>query len=255
MKGIKEMKKPLLFALAMLPIAVAGGYFITSYQLNMYDQTTIDQILSQVGNTGNLIMISVMQTVLYACVLGFFGYFLSEKIGLMKPFRFEKSALLRTVLLSVIFGIVFSLDYWTFGRWIPELNISETTSAGLTLSGWLGAIFYGGIIEEVMMRLFLMSLLAWIGWKLFFRKKDAVPDGVIIAANILAALSFAAGHLPATVSFFGAITPLLLIRCFLLNGAFGLFFGRMYRKYGIQYAMLAHALLHIVSKTVWWIFA
>ena len=34
-------------------------------------------------------------------------------------------------------------------------------------------------------------------------------------------------------------------------GGFGLLFGWMYRKYGIQYAMLSHALLHIVSKTVW----
>ena len=170
---------------------------------------------------GNLTTIVVVQALLYACVLGFFGYILSEKIGLMKPFRFEKSALTRTVLLSVVFGLVFSLDYWTFGKWIPELSISSTTSDGLTLSGWIGAIFYCGVVEEVMMRLFLMSLFAWVGWELFFRKKNSVPEGILISANVLAALLFAAGHLPATVSFFGALTPLLVIRCFLLNGAFG----------------------------------
>lgn len=170
---------------------------------------------------GNLTIIAVVQAVLYACVLGFFGYILSEKIGLMKPFRFEKSALTRTVLLSVVFGLVFSLDYWTFGKWIPELSISTTTSAGLTLSGWIGAIFYCGVVEEVMMRLFLMSLFAWVGWELFFRKKNSAPEGILISANVLSALLFAAGHLPATVSFFGALTPLLVIRCFLLNGAFG----------------------------------
>lgn len=54
--------------------------------------------------------------------------------------------------------------------------------------------------------------------------------------------------------FFGGLTPLLVVRCFLLNGAFGLVFGWLYRKYGIQYAMLSHALLHIVSKTIWLIF-
>lgn len=31
---------------------------------------------------------------------------------------------------------------------------------------------------------------------------------------------------------------------------FGLFFGWLYRKYGIKYAIMGHALLHIVSKTV-----
>lgn len=48
--------------------------------------------------------------------------------------------------------------------------------------------------------------------------------------------------------------PLLLLRCFLLNGGFGLMFGRIYRKYGIQYAMVSHAVLHIVSKSIWLIF-
>ena len=159
---MKELKKPLIFSLVMLPIAAIGGYFITYYQIDMYDQTTIDQIISQVGSIGNFALISVMQAVLYACVLGFLGYILSEKIGLMKPFRFVKTALICTVVLSILFGIAFSLDYWTFGSWIPELIISETTAAGLSLHGWLGAIFYGGIIEEVMMRLFCMSLLAWL---------------------------------------------------------------------------------------------
>jgi hypothetical protein len=248
---MKKLKKPLIFSLVMLPIAAAGGYFITSYQIDMYDQATIDQLINQGGNIGNLTLISVIQSILYACILGFIGYILSEKIGLMKPFWFEKNKLIRVMVFSVLFGIVFSLDYWTFGSWIPEFNISETMSAGLTLQGWLGAIFYGGVIEEVIMRLFCMSLLAWLGWKLFFRKKDSVPDWVIIVANVLAALLFAAGHLPATISFFGVITPLILIRCFLLNGGFGLFFGRVYRKYGIHYAMLAHTMLHIVSKTIW----
>ena len=50
---------------------------------------------------------------------------------------------------------------------------------------------------------------------------------------------------------FGELTPMLLLRCFLLNGAAGLLFGRFYRKYGIQYAILAHMLFHLVSRTIW----
>ena len=46
----------------------------------------------------------------------------------------------------------------------------------------------------------------------------------------------------------------LLFRCFLLNGGFGLIFGRLYRKYGIIYAMMAHALFHVVCKSVWMAF-
>ena len=71
---------------------------------------------------------------------------------------------------------------------------------------------------------------------------------------MIAAILFAASHLPATWMAFGELTPMLLFRCFLLNGGFGLFFGWAYRKYGIQYAMIAHASLHIVSKLIWTLF-
>ena len=51
-----------------------------------------------------------------------------------------------------------------------------------------------------------------------------------------------------------ALTPLLLFRCFLFNGGFGLLFGYLYRKHGILYAMICHALLHVVSRVIWMIF-
>jgi len=73
----------------------------------------------------------------------------------------------------------------------------------------------------------------------------------LVVANVLAAVIFAAGHLPATINIFGSLTPLLIFRCFLLNGSFGIVFGWLYQKYGIQYAMLGHMGFHIVSKVIW----
>jgi hypothetical protein len=111
-------------------------------------------------------------------------------------------------------------------------------------------------LEEIMLRLFVMSLLAFLIWKLFFRKaeKKQIPVGVFVAANLISAMLFAAGHLPATITAFGTLTPMLLVRCFLLNGAFGVWFGYLYRKYGLSYAMLAHALVHVVSDVIWAMF-
>ena len=48
---------------------------------------------------------------------------------------------------------------------------------------------------------------------------------------------------------------MLLLMCFLLKCCFGLLFGSLFRRCGIQYAMLSHALLHIVSKLIWVLFA
>lgn len=249
---MKKLQKPLLFTLALLPIAAVGGWFTGLYQFEMYDPALLQEAITQIGSKELLLVITAFQSALYAAICGFLGYILSERVGLTKPIRFAQPALGFTLLLSLAGGILFSLDYWTFGAFIPD--IQESTQAGMTLSGWIASILYGGVVEEVMLRLFMMSLIAWLIQKLFFRNRKTVPEGVYIAANIAAAVLFAAGHLPATITIFGTLTPMLLIRCFLLNGGFGLMFGRLYHKHGIHYAMLSHALLHIISKTVWTIF-
>ena len=113
---------------------------------------------------------------------------LAEKLGLMRPLRLEKGPLLRTLVVSIPLGLLFSLDYWTFGAWLPGTAVQTSAAAGLTVWGWASAILYGGVMEELFMRLFLMSLLAFLGWKLFFQSRETAPEGVIAAANVLAAL-------------------------------------------------------------------
>jgi hypothetical protein len=248
---MNRLKKPLLFSLAVLPIAVIAAYFTALYQIDLYAPETLEAAITQVGSKAVLIVGVMVQTVILIFLCSFFGYILSNKIGLWKPLRFEKQKLLRMLPLTVLFGVLFSLDYWTFGNWIP--GIQESYSAALGVNGVLCEILYGGILEEIMLRLFVMSLLAFLIWKLFFRKaeKEQIPVGVFVAANLISAMLFAAGHLPATITFFGTLTPLIVLRCFLLNGAFGVWFGYLYRKYGLSYAMLAHALTHVVSDVIW----
>ena len=103
-----------------------------------------------------------------------------------------------------------------------------------------------------MLRWFFMGLIALILVMIFARKKDKneIPNWIFIMENVIAAFVFAAGHLPATQMFFGRITGLILFRCFLLNGVFALFFGRWFRKYGIQYAMTGHLGIHLISKVI-----
>ena len=250
---MKRFRKPLLFTLGLLPLTIVGAYFTALYQLDFLDEATMALMMEQLGSTGAFIAVYVVQIALYVLVMGSVGYLLAEKLGLIKPFRFEKAALIKTLPLCVLAGALFSLDYWTFGAWIP--GVREATDVTLSLQVVMASVLYGGIVEEIMMRLFLMSLLAWLGWKIFFRRHEKPPAAVIAAANVIAAILFAAGHLPATAMVFGNLTPLILLRCFLLNGGFGLFFGWLYRRYGIQYAMLGHALAHVVSKLIWACFA
>lgn len=251
---MSRFRKPLLFSLGILPIAVAAAIFTCLYQFEMYSAEIMKQAIAQMGSMEMLVIVSVIQTAIYAVVCSFFGYILADKTRLWKPLKFEKSKLGHSMLLSMGLGILFSLDYWTFGNAVS--GIKEATAAGMTFNGIAASILYGGIIEEIMLRLFFFSLIAFIIWKLFFRKydKEHIPACVFIAANIIAAFFFAAGHLPATITIFGKLTPLLLFRCFLLNGGFGLVFGWFYRRYGLIYAMTGHTTVHVVSKIIWFIF-
>lgn len=251
---ITKLKKPLWFAICLVPIAIPAGIFAGLYSLDTYSDEAIIEITAQVGSIEAFIAIYTVQVVVYALFCGFFGYILADKSGLWKPIAFEKKKLLTTLAISVIGGILFSLDYWTFGNIID--GIQSVIASGLTGYGIIASVLYGGVIEEAMMRLFFMSLVAFIIWKVFCRKYDRehIPAGVFIAANILAAAAFAAGHLPSTIGMFGHLTPLLIFRCFLLNGGYGMLFGWLYCKYGIVYSMTGHAAIHIVSKVIFLLF-
>ena len=251
---IPKLKKPFLFTLALLPIALVSGVFVGIYQMETISQEMLDEILAEIGSKELLLVITALQSVLYTAFCGFFGYILAEKIGLMKSLAIQKKPLLSGVALGGIVGLILALDYWTFGNVIKEIQTVD--AAGLSVSSWIASVLYGGVVEEVMLRLFFMSLIAFVVWKLFYKKydKENIPTSVFVIANVIAALAFAAGHLPATVMMFEKLTALIIFRCFLLNGGFALVFGWVYRKYGIAYAAVAHAMAHIVSKLIWMIF-
>lgn len=109
------------------------------------------------------------------------------------------------------------------------------------------AAFYGGITEEILMRLFLMSLFIWLGMKLTRRRQP--PTVLIIISIILAAVIFGLGHLPVTASL-TAITPLVVGRAILLNGIGGVVFGWLFWRRGLESAMLAHFTTDVILLTL-----
>lgn len=189
----KNYKKPLLFTAALLPAAVIGGLFTGIYTFAGYTVEMKQQLLTQMGGYTQYLTVIVAQTIMYAAVCGFFGYILADKTGLLKPFILEKKKLAVSGIVTLVCGVVFGLDYWIFGTHIPEVADS---CQNITYSNVIALVLYGGIIEEVMMRLFLMSLVAFSLWKLFYRAlpREKIPVKVFIIANVIAALLFAVGH-------------------------------------------------------------
>ena len=232
---------------------VIGGFCVGLYLMDSYPPEIVAQIQAQ-GLTPFLLgLVSACQAAAYGLILGALGILLAAKVGLWKnETKFGKKPLMAAVMVAIIGGAGIILpDLLYFGNHIPA--VADSYLAKPTAVFILGSVVYGGVIEEVMLRLFLMSLFVFIFHKLFGRGVEKPAPWMLVTSNILAALLFAAGHLPATALLMG-LSPMVLVRCFLLNGTFGLLFGWLYRKYGLRYAMLSHAGCHVVSKLIWILF-
>ncbi len=239
-------------------IGLLGGFFTGIYLLDSYPADIRQQLLNELSSAGlgqlpeNLLMglISAIQSAAYGFVLGAAGIWLGKAIGLWKDEKaLTKKPLLLAGWIALAGGLSMILsDLLFFGRYSEA--IIHSYAAKPTIPYILATVTYGAVIEEVMLRLFTMSLIAWLVHKLLGRKKEKPAAATLIAANVLSSLLFAVGHLPATFILLGS-SPIIIARCFLLNGGLGLMFGWLYRKYGLRYAMIAHGGCHIVSKLIW----
>lgn len=242
-------------------IGLVGGFFVGLYMLDSYPAEICQQFVEEMQAL-DLGMLSVdvfigvvtgLQSAGYGLILGAIGIVLGTKTGLWKDeTALTKKPLMISAVVSVVGGLALILpDILFFGKYVQA--IMDSYAVKPTIPYLIATVTYGGVIEEVMLRLFMMSLVAFILHKLFGKNKEKPTTGILISANVIAAILFAAGHLPATAAMMG-ITPMILFRCFLLNGGFGLLFGWLYRKYGLRYAMIAHGGCHVVSKLIWILF-
>ena len=254
MNKVKEfIAKNIKYVIFLVLVGIVGGFFAGIYTFEITDSTLLEEALAEIGSKEAFIAVYVVQIIGYALFCGIVGKILASKIGLWRELRFEgKSCVVAAVSGLGAGAAMMALELLWFA------NVSDVIKASYevppTISNFIASLIYGGVVEELMIRLFLMSLIALILWKVFFKSEEHIPAKALVIANVLSALLFAAGHIPATVMSIG-ITPIILIRCFLLNGGAGLVFGRLYRKRGIQYAMIAHAFAHIAMKLIWLVIA
>jgi len=255
---IKSYWKTILF---FTVIGLIGGFLVGIYLLDSYPAEIRQQLIDELAAAGlgqfpvDILMgvIAALQSAGDGLILGAIGIWLGKMAGLWKDERrITKKPLILSLIVSVIGGLSLILpDLLFFGQYSQVIMDSYATKP--TIPYLLATVTYGAVIEEVMLRLFTMSLIAVILHKLFGKGHDKPTVAVLVLSNVIAALLFAAGHLPATIVTIGT-SPMIIFRCFLLNGGFGLLFGYLYRKYGLRYAMIAHGGCHVVSKLIWILF-
>ena len=234
------------FLLLVVLGGLIGGYCIGLYSYDSFSSELLKQLQDQNVSKQMIAISSAIQYgIAFGVILASIGIVLSKKVNLWKEFKIDKKAITATIVFSIIGALLlFPGDKLIFG----SLNtwVREQYTVKPTINKMIGGLLVGGIIEEVMMRLFLMSLIVFIISKMFYKNKKEIPTIVFVIANILSSLLFAAGHLPSTATM-TTLTSVIIIRCFLFNGGLGLAFGYLYRKYNIEYAMIAHGLAHLIS--------
>lgn len=222
--------------------------------------------LLEIMSKAQVIAISFGQSVIMAFVLSFIGLKLSRTVNLnngllgwiysdtkdnKEKYKLNSRNIISSILTGVVFASIAALsEKFIWGPKIPEIGATVFTFDPLDL---LSGIFYGGIFEEVMLRLFFMSLIIFLLFKIFARKNKNtnIPSSIYWIAIFIAALLFALGHLPFTMITFSSVTSIVIIRMLLMNGLGGVIFGYLYWKKGLEYAMIAHIFYHIFTQLIW----
>lgn len=208
------------------------------------------ELLQKAGITySTLFLISLTQGVIIFGIASFFGLILAEKAGFKLPLLsawFEKRKInyRKTLLLSIIIGLIVGAAIFILDKFVFQSMISD-----FRVPLWQGflACFYGGIVEEIVMRLFLMSLLVFILMKIF---RSKINNPIIIWVSIiLISVLFGLGHLPITSAVVG-ITPWIIFRAILLNGLGGVVFGWLYWKKGLESAIISHFSADVVLQVI-----
>ncbi len=246
----------LVLLLWLMGTAAAIG--LVPYVLELYLPSTGSvpgATRSQVQTT--LIVATVAQYSIYSLLSAILGQWLARQIDLGAPIlrslvdgRFLVQRLRAILPLSVILGliggvIIVALDVFVFSPLLrAELGqpFLQSLSNQPKPSAWAGllASFEGGIVEELMLRYFLMSLFVWLG-SLLIHTADGRPTAVVLwIANIVAAMLFGAGHLPAAATAGLPLTMVMIVRILALNSLLGIVFGYLYWKRGLEAAMISH---------------
>jgi membrane protease YdiL (CAAX protease family) len=216
--------------------------------------TVLPQLLREVPLPAPLwvvLLASLTQSTVLVTLAVWAGVSLAPKVGLRAP-AFEAAvttrplapALRPQVLPGLVAGVLGGMLLFAIGRYAPAALAQIQARFALPL---LARVLYGGITEELLLRWGLMTTLVWLAWRLLQRRGGAPRRVHIWLAIVASALLFGAGHLPAAAALVGKLSGDIVVFVVGVNAAFGVLFGYLFWRYGLEAAMIAHGTAHVVS--------
>lgn len=209
--------------------------------------------------TLGLKILSLIQPSIILFVAVLVGVALASKVGLNSPIA-EAAArgtnLASALKLQIVPGIIGGLAGGAAIVLVSALWRPFLPPEVITLISTFGRfvplptrLLYGGITEELLIRWGLMTLLVWAAWRLFQKGQDKPKPAYAVAAILISSIVFGIGHLPIAFLLFPQPTTALIAFVVVANSLFGLIAGYLYWKKGLESAMIAHVLTHVVMFT------
>lgn len=186
-------------------------------------------------------------------LLGLAGYRLARRLGLPGIFR-EDAGWREWAFVPMLIGfgvgaVIIAVDV-IFAAADPNWDGFAHPAFPLSIVASATA----GIGEEVLFRLFVMSLWAFLT-NLVLRRFGAT--GIALwTGNVMGALAFSAGHLPTAMITIGVSSPteipsLVLAELFILNSVIGLVAGWQFMRVGLVAAVGVHFWADILWHVLW----
>ncbi len=232
--------------------SLVGCLAIMPYSMRLLNGSTQKKPLKM--PVSKLKLLSFLQTAALSAIAIGVGLLAAHTVGLGAPYigavltgtvpaQPIVSMFGTAIILGVLAGVVLLIADILFLPYWPE-QIVDTARKTTLWENFLASL-YGGINEELLMRLFGFSVLVWL---LSFISH---PNTAIFwIVNGVMAVVFGVGHLPALKGLVGKISPVMLTRTLLLNAPIGLICGWLFWTYGIEAAIVAHFSADIVYHVV-----
>lgn len=213
--------------------------------------------------TPALKLLSLIQPTVLVSVAVLLGVVLAPKVGLSAPAA-EAAAgsgqpLGRALQPQIVPGLIGGLagGVGIVLNWIllKPLLPPEFVARSAELNALLPLptrLLYGGITEELLLRWGLMTVLVWAAWRLFQRGRGKPQAIYFIAAIVISAIIFGLGHLPIALVLVPKASVALIFYVISANFIFGAIAGYLYWKKGLESAMLAHMMAHVVMLAAIW---
>jgi len=201
-------------------------------------------------------LLSILQPAVLVAVAVFAGLMLAPKVGLTAPAAqawAEKRpflAALRSQILPGTLGAAVAapaiIGCWLLWKHFLSPSFVEGAEGFNRMLPPLTRLLYGGITEELLLRWGFMTFLIWAVWKGLQKGRGTPRPAFVVAAIVVSALVFGAGHLPIAIALNGGPSLTLIAYVVFANAIFGVVGGLLYWKKGLESAVVAHALTHLV---------